>query len=82
FEVTTRAHHQGQTSRHSQIRLWGSIGFILAVVVLGREFEWFSLDLFPYIVLAIMSGIALSSWWVPNANPAPTTLEAEEGGYL
>ncbi|RMR05234.1 putative 3-phenylpropionic acid transporter [Pseudomonas syringae pv. helianthi] len=82
FEVISLAHLQGQTSRYSQIRLWGSIGFILAVVVLGRVFEWFSLDLFPYIVLAIMSGIALSSWWVPNAHPAPSTREAEAGGFL
>ncbi|AZG86005.1 MFS transporter [Pseudomonas syringae pv. pisi str. PP1] len=82
FEVITLAHLQGQTSRYSQIRLWGSIGFILAVVVLGRVFEWFSLDLFPYIALAIMSGIVVSSWWVPNAHPAPSSREAGAGGFL
>ncbi len=61
FEVITLAHLRGQTSRYSQIRLWGSIGFILAVVVLGRVFERFSLDLFPYILLAVMLFIAVSS---------------------
>ncbi|MCC1781080.1 MFS transporter, partial [Salmonella enterica subsp. enterica serovar Indiana] len=39
FEVITLAHLQGQTSRYSQVRLWGSVGFILAVVALGRLFE-------------------------------------------
>ncbi|MFH7365702.1 MFS transporter, partial [Pseudomonas syringae group genomosp. 7] len=63
-------------------RLWGSIGVNLAVVVLGRVFEWFTLDLVPYIVLAIMSGIALSSWGVPTAHPAPSTREAEGGGFV
>ncbi|POD72011.1 MFS transporter [Pseudomonas syringae group genomosp. 3] len=84
FEVITLAHLQGQTSRYSQIRLWGSIGFILAVVVLGRVFEGFSLDLFPYILLAIMAGIAVSSWWVPNAQPLTSTpqAEAQAGGFL
>ncbi|MCD5993082.1 MFS transporter [Pseudomonas sp. CDFA 602] len=82
FEVITLAHLQGQTSRYSQIRLWGSIGFILAVVVLGRLFEWFSLDLFPQVLLVVMGGIALSSWWVPNAQPVVSTREADEGGFL
>ncbi|HAW21969.1 MAG TPA: MFS transporter, partial [Pseudomonas sp.] len=32
FEVITLAHLHEQASRYSQIRLWGSIGFIAAVV--------------------------------------------------
>ncbi|CAM3110328.1 MFS transporter [Pseudomonas floridensis] len=82
FEVITLAHLQGQTARYSQIRLWGSIGFILAVVVLGRVFEWFSLDLFPHVLLVIMAGIAASSWWVPNAQPQVSSRPADEGGFL
>ncbi|MCF5802083.1 MFS transporter [Pseudomonas tremae] len=82
FEVITLAHLQGQAARYSQIRLWGSIGFILAVVLLGRVFERFSLDLFPYILLAIMAGIAVSSWWVPNAQPPISTREADGGGFI
>jgi PPP family 3-phenylpropionic acid transporter len=69
FEVITLAHLQGQTSRYSQIRLWGSIGFIITVVVLGRLFEWLSLDIYPAALVLIMAGIVLSSLWVPNAQP-------------
>ena len=47
FEVITLAHLQGQTSRYSQVRLWGSIGFILTVVIMGRLFDWLSLDIYP-----------------------------------
>ncbi|KTC15668.1 MFS transporter [Pseudomonas marginalis ICMP 11289] len=82
FEVITLAHLQGQTARYSQIRLWGSIGFILAVVVLGRLLEWFSLDLFPHMLLMVMAGIAISSWWVPNAQPAVSSRPSDEGGFL
>ncbi|WP_122454467.1 MFS transporter [Pseudomonas viridiflava] len=82
FEVITLAHLQGQTARYSQIRLWGSIGFILAVVVLGRLLEWFSLDLFPHVLLMVMAGIAISSWWVPNAQPAVSSRPSDEGGFL
>ncbi|MBV1813572.1 MFS transporter [Pseudomonas viridiflava] len=82
FEVITLAHLQGQTARYSQIRLWGSIGFILAVVALGRLLEWFSLDLFPHMLLMVMAGIAISSWWVPNAQPAVSSRPSDEGGFL
>ncbi|WP_249679653.1 MFS transporter [Pseudomonas abieticivorans] len=67
FETITLAHLQGQASRYSQIRLWGSIGFILTVVVMGRLYEWWSLDVYPYALVTIMAGIVVSSFWVPNA---------------
>jgi len=82
FEVITLAHLQGQTARYSQIRLWGSIGFILTVVGLGRLFEWFSLDLYPQALLLIMAGIVASSWWVPNAQPAHSSVRAAGEGFV
>jgi len=70
FEVITLAHLHKQTSRYSQIRLWGSIGFILTVVIMGRLFDWLSLDIYPVVVVVIMAGIIGASLWVPNAQPA------------
>jgi len=79
FEVITLAHLQGQAARYSQVRLWGSIGFIIAVVALGRLFEWLSLDIYPVTLVVIMAGIIISSLWVPNAQPAPGNRLAGEG---
>ncbi|WP_136475109.1 MFS transporter [Pseudomonas sp. DG56-2] len=81
FEVITLAHLQGQTSRYSQIRLWGSIGFILTVVGLGRLFDSLSLDVYPQALVVIMAGIVLASFWVPNAQP-PGQNERSQGGFL
>ncbi|MBM3111151.1 MFS transporter [Pseudomonas sp. P66] len=81
FEVITLAHLQGQTSRYSQIRLWGSIGFILTVVGLGRLFDSLSLDVYPQALVVIMAGIVLASFWVPNAQP-PGQNERSHGGFL
>jgi PPP family 3-phenylpropionic acid transporter len=81
FEVITLAHLQAQTARYSQIRLWGSIGFILTVVGMGRLFEWFSLDLYPQALLIIMVGIVASSWWVPNAQPTASSIRATADGF-
>ncbi len=69
FEVITLAHLHGQTARYSQVRLWGSIGFIISVVGLGRLLQWLSLDIYPVALVAIMGGIVLASLWVPNAQP-------------
>ncbi|WP_439899216.1 MFS transporter [Pseudomonas gingeri] len=82
FEVITLAHLQGQAARYSQIRLWGSIGFILAVVALGRLFEWLSLDIYPVAIVVIMSGIVLSSVWVPNAQPLSQANRPAGEGFL
>ncbi|SER05112.1 MFS transporter, PPP family, 3-phenylpropionic acid transporter [Pseudomonas sp. NFACC02] len=82
FEVITLAHLQGQTARYSQIRLWGSVGFILTVVGLGRLFEWFSLDLYPQALLVIMAGIVASSWWVPNAQPPASSQRPAGESFL
>jgi PPP family 3-phenylpropionic acid transporter len=82
FEVITLTHLQGQTSRYSQIRLWGSIGFILSVVVLGRMLEWFSLDYYPQLLLLILLGIIASSWWVPKAPPVVSGVREAGEGFL
>jgi PPP family 3-phenylpropionic acid transporter len=82
FETITLAHLHGQTARYSQIRLWGSIGFILAVVALGRLFEWLSLDIYPYALALIMAGIVVASYWVPNAQPVAQGNRLAAEGFL
>ncbi|AWM61475.1 MFS transporter [Stutzerimonas stutzeri] len=82
FEVITLAHLHEQAERYSQVRLWGSIGFILAVVGLGLLFQRLSLDLYPTAVAVVMVGIVLSSLWVPNAHPRQRADVAGEGGFL
>lgn len=81
FEVITLAHLREQASRYSQIRLWGSIGFILAVVGLGALFERFGLDVYPIALMAIMAGIVISSAWVPNAAPEQRPETVGQGGF-
>lgn len=82
FEVITLAHLHGQTSRYSQVRLWGSIGFILTVVGLGRLLEWLSLDIYPVALVLIMAGIVAASLWVPNAQPVEHGERHGAGGFL
>ena len=66
FEATTFSHLGDQTHRYSSIRLWGSIGFILAVTILGSVFEVVGIGALPAILLAFMTGIWLMSLLVPE----------------
>ncbi|MDH5571640.1 MAG: MFS transporter, partial [Gammaproteobacteria bacterium] len=61
FEATTFSHLAGQSHRYSSIRLWGSIGFIVAVWVLGKILEGHGISLLPAILLLLFAGIWISS---------------------
>ncbi|MBN2993624.1 MFS transporter [Pseudomonas cedrina subsp. fulgida] len=82
FEVITLAHLHKQTARYSQVRLWGSIGFILTVVIMGRLFDGLSLDIYPVVVVVIMAGIIGASLWVPNAQPTTQGNRLAGEGFL
>lgn len=61
FEVVTLSHLGGNHHRYSLIRLWGSIGFIAAVALLGVFFDWFSVLLLPWFIALLLFGILVSS---------------------
>ncbi len=62
FEVITLYSLGAQHDRYSLIRLWGSVGFIVAVVAAGELFELFSLGLFPWFLLLIITAILSSTF--------------------
>jgi MFS transporter, PPP family, 3-phenylpropionic acid transporter len=75
FEAVTLSHLGAATHRYSGIRLWGSIGFILAVAALGWVFDRFGVGLLPHILLVLLGAIWLASLFVPEhagAESAPT----------
>lgn len=71
FESVTLHHLAERTNRYSMIRLWGSIGFILSVAVLGVLLERFGPSLLPPILLGLYVTIFLSSLLVPERQEPP-----------
>ena len=61
FEVVTLGHLGRNRHRYSQIRLWGSLGFIITVILLGIIFQLFSITTLPIILLIIFALIWISS---------------------
>lgn len=66
-EAVTFNHLRERIHRYASIRLWGSVGFIIAVVSLGQALEWTDTGLVPLVVLALYLGIWLSSLTVPES---------------
>ncbi len=71
FEAMT-LNHLGKDSHHySMIRLWGSLGFIVIVVLIGYLLESYDADIIPLVVLLTFVIILLSSFAVPEKLNTP-----------
>lgn len=80
FEVATMNYMAGQTEGYSRVRLWGSIGFILAVMGLGPVLEVYGPEVLPGVFAALMAGIWLSSLLV--AEPAQRLPQEQHGSIV
>ncbi|HUP93896.1 MAG TPA: MFS transporter [Burkholderiales bacterium] len=75
MEATTLTHLGDETARYGRVRVWGSIGFIAAVVGVGHLLDHVKLDAVPVLVLTMMLGMLLCAWIVPD--PPRVRHEAE-----
>jgi len=66
FEATTLNHLKDKIHRYSNIRLWGSLGFIFMVVGLGEFFQRHSIDWLPAVIFVLLAAIFLVSLMVPE----------------
>ena len=80
FEALTLTHIHDDTHRYSRIRIWGSIGFILAALWIGRALDVFGISFLPSMILVLMTGIWLVSQTVPEA--VPSHLGDQQKGLL
>jgi PPP family 3-phenylpropionic acid transporter len=56
--------------RYGRVRLWGSIGFMLSVLVFGMWFDHFGMQSFPVLTCATLVLLVASSAWMPNTREA------------
>jgi len=75
FEVTTLQYLGNNSHHYSKIRLWGSIGFIVIVAIVGQLLEFFEPSIIPYAVLISMAGIWLISLSVPESASRHLTIK-------
>jgi PPP family 3-phenylpropionic acid transporter len=77
FEATTMNHLGDKLHRYSGIRLWGSIGFILAVTGLGALLGQSGTGVLPMVLMGLFVLIWLSSLTVPESAAGHLPLDQE-----
>lgn len=63
--------HGVGSSRYSRVRIWGSVGFIAAVLGGGVLFEHAGLALFPISIVVALAFLALVVAAIPDQGPQP-----------
>lgn len=80
FEVITLGYLAGNHHKYSQIRLWGSVGFMAAVVGLGVVFEFLPIRFLPLFILTFLLLIWLSSLSLQDKSASRSS--AKSAGFL
>ncbi len=70
MEATTLDHLGKRAADYGRIRLWGSIGFIAAVIGVGWLLDQSGIATLLSILVVAMAGILLTAWWVPEVRHA------------
>ncbi|PTD97429.1 MFS transporter [Pseudothauera lacus] len=71
IESVTFAHLGGQGHRYGSIRVWGSVGFIAAVLGIGYALDHLPIASVLWMTALVLGGIMLCALWVPDAVRAP-----------
>lgn len=71
FEAVTFNYLRERVERYSQIRVWGSVGFMAIVVLLGMLIDWSSPEIVLPAVLFLFASIWVSSYTVKDPDPEP-----------
>lgn len=79
FEVITVVHLHERAQRYGLVRVWGSIGFIVAVTVLGFVFDRVALRVLPIILLAVLMAIWLSTLTIDESSNAKPHVKQVHG---
>ena len=70
-EATTFSHLGERSDRYGRIRMWGSLGFIASVVGLGYVLDFAPIAWLPWLVFALLAGVALFARFIPEAELLP-----------
>jgi PPP family 3-phenylpropionic acid transporter len=50
----------GDLTNYGKVRLWGSVGFIMAVTVAGQMLDWWGIGLLPWITLVLLALVLIA----------------------
>lgn len=79
LEVLTLNHLYRRESDYGRIRLWGSVGFVLAVLLVGPVLDRTGLSPVPWIIAGLMLAMGVLSLSVPESGFHESHSESTDG---
>lgn len=79
FEAVTLNHLGSRPERYGRIRSWGSVGFIVSVVVLGPLLDYTGEALLPWVVWGLLIAMWLGTLLVPDCQDSR---QSSQGGSI
>ena len=76
FEVVSLNHVAASGADYSRIRMWGSVGFVFAVLSLGPLLDRWGMLPLPLLVGLVWLGMVGPAWWVDEPPAPPRAREA------
>ncbi len=67
------------TRRYGRVRVWGSVGFVVAVMLSGFALERLGVNWFPALVVALLLGLMFAVWRLPAVAEPPHAADAPQG---
>lgn len=81
-EALTLTHLGARAEHYGTIRLWGSIGFIVAVIGLGYVLDDAPVRTLLWIILGIKVGVLVSTCWIPELRGTPHAHDAVSAWHI
>ena len=69
MEAITLRHLGEASARYGHIRLWGSVGFVVSVTVVGYLLDILPITALLWIVLGLKASVLFFSHWIPEPRP-------------
>jgi PPP family 3-phenylpropionic acid transporter len=82
FEVVVLNHLRDGGGEYSRVRLWGSVGFVGAVLTVGPLLDRVGIAWEPWLVAVLFAGMALAAWAVPDHRAVPLAVGTAPAGPL
>lgn len=70
-ESLTLAHLANTKGHYSRIRMWGSVGFIVAAILLGYVIDWAGISSLLWAILFVQAVLFLFTFTLPDVKVAP-----------
>jgi len=77
-DASTLEHVRRHGGSFGRVRLWGSVGFLMAVLVSGRVLDRYGIGMVMRVALGCLGALAVVSFTIPAAPPRPNPLALRE----